>query len=217
MNARLHRPGSRWPLAVAAATAALTLAACSSGTTPSATAPATATAPANAVAPATAAAPQEQTVAWTDSACGAVVPVAESLLNPPGFDLTAPGPTRDAYVAYLAKAQGATDKALQDVAAAGPAPVDGGQQVADDLRDQLTDLRDDLGDARTQLEQVDPNDANAIGRAALAAGNVIGAVGNNVQVLQALDGDPRLDAAFEQAQSCERLRSIQTPGHVRGR
>lgn len=203
------RPGPRGVVALAAAAATLTLTACGAdAAAPSApgAAPATATVE-----------PQEQTVAWTDSVCGAVVPVAESLLNPPGFDLTAPGPTRAGYVAYLAKAQAATDKAVQEVAAAGAAPVEGGQEAADEVRDQLTDLRDDLGDARTQLERIDPNDANAIGRAAIAAGNVVGAVGNNVQVLNALDGNPRLDAAFEQASSCQRLRAVQTPGGSAGR
>ena len=197
---------SRVPLAVAAAAAALTLAGCGADT-----------APANPTTPTGAASstvePQAQTVAWTDSVCGALVPIAESLMNPPGFDPTALAATREAYVSYLARAQAATDKALQDVAAAGAAPVDDGQQVADDVRKQLTDLRDDLADARTQLEQANVNDPTAIGRAVVAAGNVVGAVGNSAQALNALDGNPRLDAAFEQAQSCQRLRAVQTPGN----
>jgi hypothetical protein len=53
----------------------------------------------------------------------------------------------------------------------------------------------------------------AIGQAVVAAGNVVGATGNNAQALSALDGNPRLDAAFEQAQSCQRLRTIQTQGN----
>jgi|tagenome__1003787_1003787.scaffolds.fasta_scaffold20206066_1 hypothetical protein len=196
----------RGALAVAATAAALALTGCGADT-----APATPAIPTGAASPAVE--PQEQTLAWTDSVCGALVPVAESLMNPPGLDPTALDATREAYVTYLARAQGAADKAVQDVAAAGPAPVDDGQQVAEEVRDQLTDLRDDLGDARTQLEQADANDATTIGQAVVAAGNVVGAVGNNAQALSALDGNPRLDAAFEQAQSCQRLRTVQTPGN----
>jgi hypothetical protein len=193
-------------LAGTAAAVALTLAGCGTETTP-----ATPAAPSG---PATAVEPAAQTVAWTDSVCGALVPVAESLVNPPGFDVTAPAATREAYLAYLANAESATDTAAQQVAAAGPAPVDGGEQVTEDVRAQLTDLSDDLADARNQIEQADPNDATAVGRFAVAAGNVVGAVGNTAQALQALDGDPRLDAAFEQAASCQQLRSIPTPGRT---
>jgi hypothetical protein len=154
----------------------------------------------------------EQAVQWTDSVCGALVPVTESLASPPGFDLTAPAAGRDAYLAYVAQARAATDQALDDIAAAGPAPVDGGQQVTEEVRSDVTELRDDLADARTQLEQADANDAAAIGASVVAAGNIVGAVANSAQALSALDGNPRLDAAFEQAQSCQRLRAVQTPG-----
>lgn len=203
MTTRLHRPGSHI-LTVAATATALALAGC--GTQPPPAPPAAPTVPTATAEPA------EQVIAWTDSICGAIIPVAESLLNPPGFDVTAPAATQDAYLSYVTRAQSATDKALEDVAAAGAAPVDDGQQVADEVREQLTDLRDDLSDARTQLQQADPNDASSIGRSVVAAGNVVGAVGNSAQALSALDGNPRLDTAFDQAQSCQRLRSIQTPG-----
>jgi hypothetical protein len=198
MDTPRHR---RVPAALIAG-AALALTGCATGTTPAAP---PATAPAVEI-------PTEQTVAWTDSVCGALVPVAENLADPPEFDLTAPAATRDAFVAYLTQAQAATDRALEGVAAAGSAPVDGGDQVAEDVRADLTELRDDLGDARTQLEQADASDAAAVGRSAVAAGNVVGALGNQAQTLSALDGSPRLDAAFEQAASCEQLRAVQTPG-----
>lgn len=211
MTTRLHRPsGRRAHLAVAATATALALAGCAAN--PPAAAPA-----GPAATPPAAAEPAAQTVAWTDSVCGALVPVAESLLNPPEFDVTTPAATREAYVSYLARSEAAADAAVQGVAAAGPAPVDNGQQVADTVRGQLTDLRNDLGEARTRLEQGDPNDAVGIGRSVLAAGNVVGAVGNSAQALSALDGNPQLDAAFDQAQSCQRLRSIQTPGKPAGR
>jgi hypothetical protein len=154
----------------------------------------------------------EQAVQWTDSVCGALVPVTESLASPPGFDLTAPAASRDAYLAYLAQAQAATDQALENIAAAGPAPVDGGEQVTEEVRSDVTELRDDLADARTQLEQADADNPAAIGASVVAAGNIVGAVANSAQALSALDGNPRLDAAFEQAQSCQRLRAVQTPG-----
>jgi hypothetical protein len=82
------------------------------------------------------------------------------------------------------------------------------------VRADLLELRDDLADARAQLEQVDPTNAVAVGRAVIAAANVVGAVANSAQTLATLDANPQLDAAFAQAQSCQRLRAIQTPGRT---
>lgn len=203
MNTVPHRRSARRPLVIVAAAAGLALAGCASDPAPNA-------APEEPM-PAVPAAPSEETVAWTDSVCGALVPVAENLSTPPEFDLTAPAPTRDAYVTYLTEAQTAADSALVSVEAAGAPPVEGGEEIAQNVREDVTELRDDLADARTQLEQTDVSDPAAVGRSVVAAGNVIGALGNNAQALSALDGEPQLDAAYAQAASCEQLRSIEIP------
>lgn len=204
MSIHPHRLRSACVPVVLSATVGLALAGCGQEAAPT-TAPTTAPA-------AEPTAVSEQTVQWTDSVCGALVPVTESLASPPGFDLTAPAATRDAYLAYLTQAQTATDQALENLAAAGPAPVDDGEQVTEEVRSDVTELRDDLADARTQLEQADADNPAAIGASVVAAGNIVGAVANSAQALSALDGNPRLDAAFEQAESCQRLRAVPTPG-----
>jgi hypothetical protein len=210
---RTH-PQRRRParLAVLTAAAGLALAGCGS----TAQSPAPPTAPAAAPAPTagapTAAAPTPEAVQWTDSVCGALIPVVETLGDPPEFDITVPAATRDAFAAYLTQAQTATDQALQDVTEAGAAPVNGGEEIAENVRSDITELRDDLDEARGQLEQTDPNDPVAIGRSVVAAGNVVGAIANNAQALAAIDGDPRLDAAYAQAESCEQLRAIDAVG-----
>ena len=52
----------------------------------------------------------------------------------------------------------------------------------------------------------------AIGSSVVAAGNIVGAVANSAHALSALDGNPRIDVAFDQAQSCQQLRTVQLPG-----
>jgi hypothetical protein len=195
---------SRW-IAATAAAVGVTLAGC--GSTAEQVAPPSTAPPPAAAAPAMGP-PSARAVAWTDSVCGALVPVVENLVDPPGFDITAPAATRDAFSAYLAQAQAAAGQALEDVTDAGAAPVDGGAEVAEEVRSDVIELRDDLADARSQVEQADPDDPAAIGRAVVAAGNIVGAITNSAQALAAIDGDPRLDAAYAQADSCERLRAI---------
>jgi hypothetical protein len=90
--------------------------------------------------------------------------------------------------------------------------VEGGEQIANEVRSDIKDISDDLADAKTQIDQADPNNVTAMGRAVVAASNVLGALANNAQALGALDGNPRLDAAFEQASSCKQLREIKILG-----
>ncbi len=117
--------------------------------------------------------------------------------------------TRDAYLTYLAQEQAATDRALDGIATAGPAPVDNGEQVTEEVRSESPSCArprrcrpGSRGDARTA----------AIGSSVVAAGNIVGAVANSAQALSALDGNPRIDVAFDQAQSCQQLRTVQLPG-----
>ncbi len=190
--------GRRRPLTVLAAVAGLALAGCGLDRDPATATPAPV--------------PQEQTVQWTDSVCSALVPVVDRIGSPPEFDLTAPAATQQAYSGYLAEAQAETKRALDSVSSAGLPPVEGGEQIANEVRSDIRDIGDDLADAKKQIDQADPNSVAAIVRAVVAAGNVVGALANNAQALGALDGNPRLDAAFEQARSCEQLREIKTFG-----
>lgn len=190
--------GRRRPLAVLAAAAGLALAGCGSDRDPAAASPAPVL--------------QEQTVQWTDSVCSALAPVVNKIGAPPEFDLSVPGATQQAYSSYLAEAQAEAKRALDSVSSAGSPPVEGGEQIANEVRSDIKDISDDLADAKTQIDQADPNNVTAIGRAVVAASNVLGALANNAQALGALDGNPRLDAAFEQASSCKQLREIKTLG-----
>ncbi|MGH4010243.1 MAG: hypothetical protein ACRDTH_19145 [Pseudonocardiaceae bacterium] len=189
-------------LAILAAAAGLALTGCGSDRDPAATGPAPVL--------------QEQTVQWTDSVCSALIPVVDRIGSPPEFDLTASAATQQAYSAYLAQAQAETQRALDSVSSAGVPPVEGGEQIANEVRSDIKDINDDLVDAKKQVDQADPNSITAIGRAVVAASNVVGAIGNNAQALGALNGNPRLDAAFEQARSCQQLREIKTVGGTFG-
>ncbi len=72
------------------------------------------------------------------------------------------------------------------MSSAGAPPVEGGEQIANQVRSDIAELREDLADAKTQVDQADPNSVAAIGRAVVAASNVLGALANNAQALGAL-------------------------------
>jgi hypothetical protein len=152
--------------------------------------------------------PTDEAVAWADSACGALVPVVESVQALPPVELSDPATTQQAYLDYLDAAHERAGAALQAVNEAGPPPVPGGEELVRDVRDQLGDLQDDLRDARSRLEAAAPGDVAGVGEAIVAAGNVIGSLGNTAHAVAAISGDPQLRPAFEQAQACNQLQLI---------
>jgi len=115
-----------------------------------------------------------------------------------------------AYLAYIDRALGEAEQAARQVDEAGAAPVQGGDELTQDVQSRLADLRQDLMQAKTQVEGADPADPVAFGRAAAAAGNILGSMGHSAQAVAAVSGDPQLNAAFDRAESCNQLRTFGT-------
>jgi hypothetical protein len=168
--------------------------------------PAPPPAPSPTVAPTTTAAAAEPTVAWIGAACTAVAPVLTTLGAPPQIDPNSLPETRQAYLNYLDQAIGQADTALQGLVAAGPPPIEGGQQLADQLRTQLSDLRADLTDARSALATADPGNPGSLLPALNAARDALAALGNAAQAIGTVLADQRVRSAFDQAPACAALR-----------
>jgi hypothetical protein len=203
MKTAPHSPrAARRALAAVAAAAAFAVAGCGEADAP--TTPELDPQP-------TPSAPDDATIAWTDSVCGALVPVVDALQTPPPVNFADPAATREAYLSYIDGALQRAEQAVQEVEGAGPPPVEGGDELAQNVRDQVTDLREDLADARQQIESADPSDVAALGQAVAAVGNVLGSLGNSAHAAGTIAADPRLRPAFEQADSCEQLTTIGDP------
>ena len=111
------------------------------------------------------------------------MPVVQAVTPPPSSDLSDPAATKQAYLTYIDGALGKTNHAEQQVNQLGAAPVQGGDELARGIQEQLGDLRQDLEQARAQIERADPGDPAALGQAVAAAGNVVGSMGNSAQAV----------------------------------
>jgi hypothetical protein len=191
--------------AAATAAAGLAIAGCSESAGPPTPAPEPTAQPAPTVEVAPA------TVTWTDSVCSALVPVVQAVTAPPSSDLSDPAAVKQAYLSYLDGALSKTANAEQQVNHAGAAPVQGGDELARGVQQQLGDLRQDLEQARAQIERADPGDPAGFGQAVAGAGNIVGSLGNSAQAVAEVSRDPQLDTAFEQAPACAPLRAIRPP------
>ncbi len=190
-NAALRRP-----LAVLIAAAGLAVTGCTNASAPSSPPVAS---------PAPQSGPQPATLDWARSMCQTLDPAFDQLGAPPQPDLGNLAATRQSYIDYLGTARDAAQQAIDQLPSVGAPPVDNGQQVLDNMRNQLSQLRKDLDDAVAQLNRADPNDAGSIALAFGAAGNVLGALGNRTQVLGDLAIDPQLRAAINQTQECQNV------------
>ena len=184
------------PLAVLIAAAGLAAAGCTNASD---------TPPPPVAGPPPQAGPQPATLDWTRSMCQTLDPAFDRLGAPPQPDLGNLATTRQAYIDYLSNARTAAQQAIDQLPSVGAPPIDNGQQVLDNMRNQLSQLRKDLDDAVAQLNRADPNDAGSIALAFGAASNVLGALGNRTQVLGDLAIDPQLRAAINQTPECQNV------------
>ncbi|HEX5348884.1 MAG TPA: hypothetical protein VFW64_17530 [Pseudonocardiaceae bacterium] len=194
----------RRPLAVLVAAAGLAVAGCA--TSPNNAPGAQSAAPAPPAASATPPVePQAATLNWASSMCQALHPVFGKLGAPPKINFGDLATTRQAYINYLGNARQATQQAIDLLPSVGAPPVPNGQQMLDQMRNQLSESRKDLDGALAQLNQADPRDSVATGLAIGGAGTVLGALGNRVQVPGNLAPDPQLRAAINQTPECQNL------------
>jgi hypothetical protein len=192
-----HGTALRRPLAIAVLAAGLMVAGCGGNASNApATSPAPPSAPALTSAPPAQAQPTAR--AWATSVCQTVTSTLAQLGAPPQANTSNPTATRQAYADYLARASNAVQQAMDRLTSIGAPPVANGQQIFDQLRDQLTQLRNNLNDATTQLKAANPNDAAAIGPA-------FGAAGNAVSLLGTLLSNSELRAAIDQTPECHNI------------
>ncbi|HYZ09346.1 MAG TPA: hypothetical protein VE709_12335 [Pseudonocardiaceae bacterium] len=184
-------------LGVLVAAAGLAVAGCANNASPAPAPPAVTSAPPTQ--------PQPATLDWARSMCQSLQPAIDRLGAPPQPDLGNLAATRQVYIDYLGDARNAVQQAIDQLPSVGAPPVDNGQQVFDNMGNQLIQLREDLDEALTQLNRADPHDMGAIGPAVGAAVNVLGALGNRAQVLDELAVDPLLSAAVNQTPQCHNL------------
>jgi hypothetical protein len=189
--------------ATLAAAAGLTLAGCTQNAEPVGPEPPTQPAPVTEVDPAV--------ITWTGSVCSALAPVVQTLAAPPTSGFADPAAAKQAYLAYIDRALGEAEQAARQVDEAGAAPVQGGDELSQDVQSRLADLQQDLMQAKAQVEQADPADPVAFGRAAAAAGNILSSMGHSALAVAAVSGDPQLNAGFDQAESCKELKMFGTP------
>jgi hypothetical protein len=146
-------------------------------------------------------------VAWTDDVCGALLEFTDAVSAQPAIDPADPAAAVGTISDYFATASESLQSAVAGLDAAGPSPVDGGDEIVDGLRDALTQFRTSFDEARTQLDAIDTSDPQEVLTALPAAVAPLEQLAEVPDPTANLQGNPELNEAAEQAPNCQRVRA----------
>jgi hypothetical protein len=150
-----------------------------------------------------------EAVAWVDTVCGALLPFVQAAGTPPQLTQAAdPTALVRGVSDYLAHAQNAADSAISGLAAAGPSPVAGGDEVVSRLTENLTAFRTTFQDARARLDAVDPADPQSLASELPMAVAPLQELANLPNATAGLQSSPELDRASAQAPNCREVQGV---------
>jgi hypothetical protein len=144
-------------------------------------------------------------VAWVDDVCGSLLPFVKASTAQPQIDASDPAAAVKGLSAYLGAAVASIDESLAGLKAAGPSPVEGGDEVVTALTGALTTFRTSFKDAQTQIDAVDATDPTQVVTAlpkALEPLEKLSALGDPTADLKS---NPELDRAAQKAPNCQTL------------
>ena len=149
---------------------------------------------------------EQGAVAWVDQICGSLLPYMKAVGSPPR-----PADAPDAATLvrdlnnYLSESEESAGSAISGMAAAGPAPVAGGDEVVNGLRGTLETLQASFRDARTRIERVDINNRRELQREVPAAIESVERLANAPILMTDLQRSPELVQAGREAAGCQEI------------
>ena len=147
---------------------------------------------------------------WTDQMCGAVFPFVQTVTHPPA-PARNPATTARDLTGYVERSTGTLDGTLDSLDRLGPAPVDDGQAVADQLRDSLTGIRAAYAESQKRLNALPTGDPAALTRQLPVALEPVSRLQGNTRLLAGVTGNPELAAAVGASAACRRLGTVSQP------
>lgn len=148
-------------------------------------------------------------VAWVDQVCGALLPFIRAASAPPPFDGSSdPAALVEGISDYFGETGAAADTAISGMAAAGPSPAEGGDEVVTALTGTLTTIRTSFRDAQTRLDAIDTSDPRAFATELPGAIAPLQELTTLSDPTAGLESSPELDRAGKQAPNCQQIEAL---------
>lgn len=150
-------------------------------------------------------------VAWGDKVCGALLSYYQPLVAKPDYAGADLAGIKGRLSGYLGAVAGGIDDGQQQLQAAGPSPVSGGDPFAKSIGDLLDRTGATVDQAKTEVDAADPNDVPGFEGRLRSAEEKLRTIGA-AQGLDQLGATPRLDKAVAAAPRCGELNELTAPG-----
>jgi hypothetical protein len=144
-------------------------------------------------------------VAWMGKVCTALLPAIEAMSERPALNSSNPATAVAGISSFLAKSSTAVDGAITGMAAAGPSPIEGGDEAVAALTETLTSFRDTAREAKTKIDAIDTSDPRALATGLPAAVEPLEKLADLPNPAAELESNPELDRAAAQAPSCQKV------------
>lgn len=150
------------------------------------------------------AAVEQGTVAWVDQICGSLLPYVKAAVSPPK-----PAQAPDAATLvrdindWLTEYEQGAGSAISGMAAAGPAPIAGGDEIVDRMSTALATMQASLRDARTRIERVNISNRQELQREVPAAVESVERLASTP--MADLQRNPDIARAGKEAAGCQQM------------
>jgi hypothetical protein len=152
------------------------------------------------------AAVEQGTVAWVDQICGSLLPYVKAAVSPPK-----PAEAPDAATLvrdvnnWLSEYEQGAGSAISGMAAAGPAPIAGGDEIVSRLSGTLATMQASLRDARTRIQRVNISNRQELQREVPAAVESVERLASTPGPMSDLQRYPELARAGQEAAGCQQM------------
>ena len=148
-------------------------------------------------------------VVWVDSVCGALLPFIQTASVQPELNTSgSPDELVQGLSDYLGQASAAAGSAIEGMRAAGPSPVEQGDELVTGLTEALTTFQTTFDSTKTRLDAVDTSDPAALATALPEAIAPLQDLANVPDPTDQLQSNSELDAAAEQAPNCQQIETV---------
>jgi hypothetical protein len=145
-------------------------------------------------------------VAWVDQVCGALLPFIETAsTEPPLSNSSDPEQLVKGLSTYLGKASDAAGSAIDGMKAAGPSPIDQGDELVSGLTEALTTFKNTFGDVKTDIDKIDTSDPVQLATKLPDAIGPLESLSNIPDPTAKIKSNKELDAAAEKAANCQKI------------
>jgi hypothetical protein len=153
----------------------------------------------------TAGATESDPVAWVDKVCGALLPFGQIANEQPSINSSDPAKMVSGLSDFLGKTSSTLDGAIDGMAAAGPSPVDGGDEAVAALTKGLTTFRSTVQEAKTKIDAIDTSNPRELATELPAAVQTLSKLADVPNPTAELESNPELDAAAKKAPNCQQI------------